>query len=111
MKVAWVVVLAAAVAALLAAAPARAADRAATPWESAERLNDALFSAQEDLITGTPAGAARDVRRARAAYRGALRRGLRASAPEQDLALRRALDAAERAARARDGRALASVTA
>ena len=76
MKVAWVVVLAAA--ALLAAAPARAADRATTPWESAERVNEALFSAQEDLIAGTPAGAARDVRRARAAYRGVLRRGLRA---------------------------------
>ena len=87
MKVAWVVVLAAA-AALFAAAPARAADRATTPWESAERLNEALFSAQEDLIAGTPAGAARDVRRARAAYRGVLRRGLRASAPEQDQALR-----------------------
>jgi len=102
-KVAWVVVLAA-VAALFAAAPARAA----TPWESAERLNEALFSAQEDLIAGTPAGAARDVQRARAAYRGALRRGLRASAPEQDRALRRALASAERAARARDGRALAA---
>ena len=61
MKVAWVVVLAVA-AALLAAAPAA---RAATPWESAERLNEALFSAQAALIADTPAGATREVRRAR----------------------------------------------
>ena len=105
MKVAWVVVL---VAALFAAAPARAADAATTPWAGAERVNDALFSAQEALIVGTPAAAVRDVRRARAAYRGPLRQGLRASAPAEDKAMQRALDDAARAARARDERALAA---
>jgi high-affinity iron transporter len=104
-KVALAVVLAAA---LFAAAPAHAAGAATTPWAGAERLHEALFSAQEDLIAGTPAKAVRDVRRAKAAYRGALRRGLRASAPAQDTAIRRALAAAARAAHAGDGRALAA---
>jgi hypothetical protein len=93
-----------AVAALLAAAPAQAA----TPWAAAERVHEALFSAQEDLIAGVPGEAAGDVRRARAAYRGALRRGLRSAAPDQDRAMRRALAGAERAARAHDEPALAS---
>ena len=106
MKVARVVVVLAA--ALCAAAPAHAAERATTPWASAERMHEALFSAQEELIAGTSARAAGDVRRAQAAYRGPLRQGLRASAPEQHAGLRRALADAARAARARDGRALAA---
>ena len=74
-----------------------------------ERVQRALFSAQEDLILGTDAGAVRDVRRARAAYRGvAARASLRGEAPEADRALRRALGVAERAARRGDGRALAA---
>ena len=106
MKAACVVVGVAA--ALLAAAPARAADRATTPWAAAERVHEALFSAQEDLIAGVPGEAAGDVGRARAAYRGALRRGLRSAAPEQDRAMRAALAGAARAARAHDEPALAS---
>jgi high-affinity iron transporter len=94
-----------AAAALLAAAPAAPAAR---PWAAAERVHEALFSAQEDLISGVPGQAAGDVRRARGAYRGALRRGLRSAAPEQDRAMRLALADAARAARAHDERALAS---
>ncbi len=90
---------------LLAAAPAHAAS---TPWGGAERVQRALFSAQEELILGTDAGAVRDVRRARAAYGGVLRASLRDEAPAADRALRRALGVAERAARRGDGRALAA---
>jgi high-affinity iron transporter len=98
-------IIAGVVAALLAATPAHAAS---TPWGGAEQIQQALFSAQEDLITGTGAGAAGDVRRARAAYGGVLRASLRREAPEADRALRRALAVAERAARRGDGRALAA---
>ena len=55
MRVGWAIVCIAA--ALVAAAPAQAADRSSTPWSSAERLQRALFSAQEELIVGTPARA------------------------------------------------------
>jgi len=105
MKVGWAIVFVAA--ALVAAAPAQAADPS-TPWGSAERVQRALFSAQENLIFGTPAQAQRGVRRARAAYRGVLRSSLRADAPEADRALRRALAVADRAARRGDRRALAA---
>ena len=103
MKVCWAI--AGVVAGLVAAAPAHAAS---TPWGGAERVQRALFSAQEELIIGTDAGAVRDVRRARAAYGGVLRASLRDEAPEADRALRRALGVAERAARRGDGRALAA---
>ena len=103
MKVGWAI--AGVVAALIAAAPAHAAS---TPWGGAERVQRALFSAQEELIIGTDAGAVRAVRRARAAYGGVLRASLRDEAPEADRALRRALGVAERAARRGDGRALAA---
>jgi high-affinity iron transporter len=104
-KVGWAIVFVAA--ALVAAAPAQAADPS-TPWASAERVQRALFSAQAELITGTPERAVRDVRRARASYRGTLRAGLRADAPAADRTLRRALTVAERAARRGDRRALAA---
>jgi high-affinity iron transporter len=102
-KLGWAI--AGAVAALLAAAPAQAAS---TPWGSAERIQRALFAAQEDLITGTPASAEREVRRARAAYGGVLRESLQGQAPEADQALRRALTVAAGAARRGDRRALAA---
>jgi high-affinity iron transporter len=102
-RVCWAI--AGVAAALLAAAPAHAAS---TPWGGAERIQRALFSAQEELIIGTDAGAVRDVRRARAAYGGVLRASLRRQAPEADRALRRALAVAERAARRGDRRALAA---
>ena len=105
MRVGWAIVCMAA--ALIAAAPAQAADPA-TPWESAERIQRALFSAQEELILGSPARAEQAARRARAAYRGALRRSLRAEAPEADRTLRRAFAVAERAAGRGDRRALAA---
>ena len=105
MRVGWAIVCVAA--ALIAAAPAQAADPA-TPWESAERIQRALFSAQEELILGSPARAEQAVRRARAAYRGELRRSLRAEAPAADRTLRRAFTVAERAARRGDRRALAA---
>ena len=105
MRVGWAIVLVAA--ALVAAAPAQAADPS-TPWESAERVQRALFAAQAELITGTPQRAVREVRRARASYRGPLRAGLRADAPAADRTLRRALTVAERAARRGDRRALAA---
>ena len=86
MKVGW------AIAGVVAGADRRGAGaRRHTPWGSAERVQRALFSAQEELIIGTDAGAVRDVRRARAAYRGVLRASLRDEAPEADRALRRAL--------------------
>jgi hypothetical protein len=59
---------------LLAAAPAHAAS---TPWGGAERVQRALFSAQEELILGTDAGTVRDVRRA---PRGLQRRAARIAA-------------------------------
>ena len=105
MRVGWAIVCAAA--ALIAAAPAQAADPA-TPWEGAERIQRALFSAQEELIVGSPARAEQAVRRARGAYGGVLRRSLRAEAPEADRSLRRAFAVAERAARRGDGRAMAA---
>ena len=104
MRLGWAIVCTAA-ALLSAAAPAHAAD---TPWGSADRVQRALFAAQEDLILGTPADAQGEVRRARAAYRGPLRRALRAEAPAADRALRRAFAVAERAARKGDRRALAA---
>ena len=105
MRVGWAIVWVAA--ALIAAAPAQAADPS-TPWASAERIQRTLFSAQEELIVGTPARAERAVLRARAAYRGDLRRSLRADAPAADRTLRRALGVARRAVRQDDRRAFAA---
>jgi high-affinity iron transporter len=90
---------------LLGAAPAQAE---VAPWRAAEGVRDALFDAQTELILGTPQSAERKVQRARAAYRGELRRRIRREAPEADAVLRRALRAAEKAAAGRDARALAS---
>ena len=97
MRLGWAIVCTAA-ALLIAAAPAHAAD---TPWGSADRVQRALFAAQEDLILGTPAEAQGEVRRARAAYRGPLRRALRAEAPAADRALHARVRASPSGPRAR----------
>ena len=101
------VVLLLALCATFGAAPAAAAERAA-PWESAEQVRRALFDAQTELILGTPAAAAREAARARTAYRGTLRSGLREADPAADRAARAALAQATAAAQADDATALAA---
>jgi high-affinity iron transporter len=80
----------------LALVPATAG--AAEPWRDATTVRDALFDAQAELILGSEATAARQVARARAAYRGDLRAGIRAADREADAAVVRALRAAAAAA-------------
>jgi high-affinity iron transporter len=104
-RLGWAIVCTAA--ALVAAAPAHA-EVSSTPWQSADRVQRALASAQEEQILGTRADAVRAVGRARAAYRGPLRRALRSEAPASDRALRRAFAVADRAARNGDRRLLAA---
>jgi high-affinity iron transporter len=91
----------------LAAAPA-AAPAATAPWRAATAVHEELFDAQARLITGTPADAARAVRRARRAHRlqlaGAVRRADAAAARDA----RAALTAAARAAQRGDEVALAA---
>ncbi|WP_037408766.1 FTR1 family iron permease [Candidatus Solirubrobacter pratensis] len=88
--------------AVLLAAPAAA--RAATPWQSADRVADRLFDAQTELVLSGPREASADVARARAAYAGELRAGMGASGA----AVRAALAAAARAARTGDQPGLAA---
>ena len=90
----------------LALAPATAG--AAEPWRDATTVRDALFDAQAELILGSEATAARQVERARAAYRGELRRGIRAADRDADAATGRALREAATAARRGDGVRLAA---
>ena len=71
------VVFAAVVAALVAAAPAGAA---APPWRAGAQVGDALFAAQQAQLLGGP-GRAAVLQRARRAYRGPLRSGIRAADP------------------------------
>jgi high-affinity iron transporter len=93
-------------AAVLAVAPATAG--AAPPWRAADTVRDALFDAQAELILGSQATAARQVRRARAGYRGRLRTRLRAADRDADAAVGRALREAELAARRGDAVRLAA---
>jgi len=94
------VLLLAALAAMSAAAPAAAAT--APEWRAADRVRDALFDAQTELIVGSRAGAARAVERARAAYRRALGARLDAADRGADAAVRAALRDSARAARTGD---------
>ncbi|HEY6691333.1 MAG TPA: hypothetical protein VI006_00695, partial [Solirubrobacteraceae bacterium] len=80
-RVAALVVLAA-----LAAIPGTAQAAGQPPWRAAGELRDALFDAQTELIVGTPATAQRAVARARAAYAGRLRAGVRAADRSADRA-------------------------
>jgi high-affinity iron transporter len=84
----------------LVLAPATAA--AAEPWRDATTVRDALFDAQTELIVGSEVAAGRQVDRARAAYRGELRAGIRAADGDADAAVGRALRAAAAAARRGD---------
>ncbi|HWM07904.1 MAG TPA: hypothetical protein VNO82_01115, partial [Solirubrobacteraceae bacterium] len=105
-------------AAILAVAPASAG--AAPPWRSADTVRDALFDAQAQLILGSETSAARQVERARRAYRGSLRAngsgprpgslraGVRAASPAADVAVVRALREAEAAAQSGDAVRLAA---
>jgi high-affinity iron transporter len=87
-------------AALVAVSPATAA--AAPPWRAADTVRDALFDAQSELILGSEATAAREVRRAQTGYRGELRTGVRAADIDADAAVGRALREAAVAARRGD---------
>jgi high-affinity iron transporter len=78
------------------------------PWRAAGDVRDALFDAQAELIVGTPATAQRAVARARAAYAGRLRAGVRAADPSAGRAAQAALAAAGRAARRGDATRLAA---
>jgi high-affinity iron transporter len=78
------------------------------PWRAAGDVRDALFDAQAELIVGTPATAQRAVARARAAYAGRLRAGVRAADPSAGRAAQAALAAAVRAARRGDATRLAA---
>jgi high-affinity iron transporter len=92
-----------------AAAAARSARAGvAEPWQAADALHRGLFAAQEALIVDSPREAEAAVRRARAAYRGDLRTGIRRAAPASDAALQAQLAAAARAARAGDAPRLAA---
>jgi high-affinity iron transporter len=93
----WVVAL---LAALVAAAPARAADR--TPSQAADTVNQRLFDAQTELILSGPAEAVKDARQAESAYEGELRTTLREADPKADEAIETALDDAVAAARKGD---------
>jgi high-affinity iron transporter len=77
---------------------------AATPWRAATSVRDHLFAAQSALLLGD-GGARRDVARARRAYSGRLRAGIRRADPAAHTAIDRGLRAA---ARARSPRALAA---
>jgi high-affinity iron transporter len=92
--------------ALVALVPATAS--AAAPWREADGVRDALFDAQSELILGSEATAARAAERARKAYAGDLRAGLRAADADADAAVIAALRDAERAARRGDAVRLAA---
>jgi high-affinity iron transporter len=102
--------------ALLAGAPAAAAD---APWQAAERIREGLFTAQTDLLLGDGATASAQVSRAEGTVTGALARELRRSSPSSLRELRAALSSAADAASVGDqvrlaaarGRALAALRA
>jgi high-affinity iron transporter len=92
-----------------AAHGAAAAAQPDAPWRAADTMRDALFDAQTELILGAGnARAVREVRRARAAYSGPLRAGVRAADRSADRAVRAALEAAGDAARRGDAVGLAA---
>jgi high-affinity iron transporter len=72
------------------------------PWQSAERIRDALFEAQSDLLLSEPGQTAADVARAREALSGELEHRLGARSPRELRALRADLSAADAAARRGD---------
>ena len=89
-----------------APSPARAAG-GEPPWRSAETIRTALFEARTGLaLDGS--SEVRFVRRAEAALRGELERGLRADAPARLRELRAALDDASAAVQRGDATALGS---
>src|SRR4051812_36058343 len=100
------IVVLAAVAAVVASAPARAAEP--TPSESADRVNQRLFDAQTELILSSPTTAAKDTRQAKAAYEGELRDTLAQADPDADTTIEQALGDAAAAARQGDRTALAA---
>src|SRR6478609_3567488 len=100
------IVALAAVAAVVASAPAHAAEP--TPSQSADRVNQRLFDAQTELILSSPRTAAKDTRQAKAAYEGELRDTLAKADPDADKAIEGALDDAATATREGDGTALAA---
>ena len=99
-----IVVLAAALVAIAASTPARAAEL--TPSQAADRINQRLFDAQTELVLSGPKEAATDVRQARGAYSGELRDALEGT--DADAALTQAIDDAAQAARTGDRTALAA---
>jgi high-affinity iron transporter len=109
-------VRAAALLAALALAALPASALAAPPWRAAERMQAVLFDAQTSLllegaapVAGEPRAsrvAASRVRVAAAAFRGELRAGLRAAAPDAARRVRAALSAAVEAASEGDDAAL-----
>ncbi len=92
--------------ALVALVPATAS--AAAPWRDADGVRDALFDAQSELILGSEATATRAVARARKAYAGDLRQGIRAADGDADAAVMAALRDAGLAARRGDAVRLAA---
>jgi high-affinity iron transporter len=78
------------------------------PWRAAGEVRDALFDAQTELIVGAPATAEQAVTRARAAYAGRLRAGVRAADPSAGRAALAALAAARTAAHRGDVTRLAA---
>jgi high-affinity iron transporter len=99
----WLLVV---LAALLASAPARAAE--VTPSQAADRVNQRLFDAQAELILSGPKRATADTRQARAAYEGELRKTLAKVDPDADRAIENGLEDAATAARHGDRTALAA---
>ena len=102
----FLLILAALVA--LLAAPGGAAAQEQPPWQAAQRMQEALFTAQTDLLLDEAASGGRAAARARALYRGELASALRTEAPAADRDVRAALRAAERAFAQEDQAALAA---
>ncbi len=99
--------LAVALLAGVAVAPLPGAAAAAPPWQSAERMQAALFEGQTALLLEAPA-AGRHAKSAARAFRGPLAAGLRTHAPAAYRDARAALRAAAAAVAARDQVALAA---
>ena len=87
--------------------PGSAAARELPPWQAAQRMQEALFTAQTDLLLDESSGI-RAAARARALYGGELARSLGADAPAADREVRAALRDAERAFAQEDQAALAA---
>src|SRR4051794_24623813 len=100
------IVVLAAVAAVAASAPARAAEP--TPSQAADRVNQRLFDAQTELVLSGPKAAAADARKAEAAYEGELRAMLARADRDADKAIEDAIEDAATAARHGDRTALAA---